>query len=80
MMNESHADTEKATGLKRWIKTQIVKRFHAALVGGKPHQRHFEDLGMKAESIFPGYDAIDVDYFSEKASTLRVNEIVEGES
>ncbi|MCB1119951.1 MAG: glycosyltransferase family 4 protein [Verrucomicrobiae bacterium] len=73
MMNESHADTEKADGIKRWIKKQIVKRFHAALLGGKPHQRHFANLGMKPESLFTGYDAIDVDFFSKKADIVRVN-------
>ena len=71
MMNESHADTERASGFKRWIKTQIVKRFHAALVGGQPHERHFVNLGMKAESIFHGYDAIDVDYFAQEADKVR---------
>ena len=70
MMNESHADTERASGFKRWIKTQIVKRFHAALVGGQPHQRHFENLGMPKESIFHGYDAIDVDFFAQQADKV----------
>lgn len=74
MMNESHADTERATGLKRWIKTQIVTRFHAALVGGRPHERHFVDLGMRKESIFHGYDAIDVDFFAQKAHQVRQEE------
>ena len=71
MMNESHADTERAHGFKRWIKVQIVKRFHAALVGGEPHQRHFEKLGMKPDSIFHGYDAIDVDYFAGQADKVK---------
>lgn len=73
MMNESHADTERASGIKRWIKVQIVKRFHAALVGGKPHHRHFENLGMEPASIFSGYDAIDVDYFARQADSIRDN-------
>ncbi|MDA9764221.1 glycosyltransferase family 4 protein [Opitutales bacterium] len=73
MMNESHEDTERAKGIKRWIKSRIVKRFHAAFVGGKPHARHFESLGMKPESIFPGYDAIDVSYFAEQADDVRSN-------
>ncbi len=72
-MNESHADTERAKGIKRWIKTLIVKRFHAAFVGGKPHSRHFESLGMKPGSIFPGYDAIDVNYFADQADEVRSN-------
>jgi 1,2-diacylglycerol 3-alpha-glucosyltransferase len=73
MMNESHADTERATGLKRWIKRQIVKRFHAGFVGGQPHVRHFASLGLKESSIFIGYDAIDVDYFSRQADEVRAS-------
>lgn len=75
MMNESHAGTERASGLKRWIKTKIVKSFHAALLGGKPHQRHFADLGMKPESLFTGYDAIDVAFFSQRATEVRAKAI-----
>jgi 1,2-diacylglycerol 3-alpha-glucosyltransferase len=71
MMNDSHADTEKARGLKRKIKAWIVKRFHAGFLAGKPQVRHFTNLGMKPESLFTGYDAIDVAYFSDRAETIR---------
>jgi glycosyltransferase involved in cell wall biosynthesis len=71
MMNESHAGTEKAVGWKRFIKRQIVKRFDAALVGGKPHQRHFGSLGIPLERIFTGYDAIDNAYYSDIANMVR---------
>jgi len=71
MMNESHAGTEQATGWKRWIKRQIVKRFDAALVGGEPHKRHFASLGIPAEKIFTGYDAVDNDFFAGRADEIR---------
>ena len=71
MMNESHAGTEQATGWKRWIKRQIVKRFDAALVGGEPHKRHFASLGIPAEKIFTGYDAVDNDFFAQRADEIR---------
>ena len=74
MMNDSHAGTQKAKGFKRWIKRKIVESFDAALVAGKPHKRHFSNLGLKEESIFTGYDAIDVDFFSERANAARDNE------
>ena len=73
MMNDSHAGTEKAKGLKRWIKRKIVESFDAALVAGKPHKRHFSKLGLREESIFTGYDAIDVEFFSERANAARDN-------
>jgi glycosyltransferase involved in cell wall biosynthesis len=71
MMNESHAGTEQATGWKRWIKRQIVKRFDAAFVGGEPHKRHFASLGIPAEKIFTGYDAVDNALFAAKADEVR---------
>ena len=71
MMNESHAGTEQATGWKRWIKRQVVKRFDAALVGGEPHKRHFASLGIPAEKIFTGYDAVDNDFFAQRADEIR---------
>ena len=71
MMNESHAGTEQATGWKRWIKRQIVKQFDAAFVGGEPHKRHFASLGIPADKIFTGYDAVDNALFAAKADEVR---------
>ncbi|MFM7373620.1 MAG: hypothetical protein ACKO39_00490 [Chthoniobacterales bacterium] len=71
MMNESHAGTEQATGWKRWIKRQIVKRFDAAFVGGEPHKRHFASLGILSDKIFTGYDAVDNALFAARADEVR---------
>ena len=71
MMNESHAGTEQATGWKRWIKRQIVKQFDAAFVGGAPHNRHFASLGIPADKIFTGYDAVDNALFAARADEVR---------
>jgi hypothetical protein len=71
MMNESHAGTEQAAGWKKWIKRQIVKRFDAAFVGGEPHKRHFASLGIPAEKIFTGYDAVDGAFFAQRADEIR---------
>ena len=81
MMNESHAGTEQATGsayamrvygvTRRWIKRQIVKQFDAAFVGGEPHKRHFASLGIPADKIFTGYDAVDNDFFASRADEIR---------
>lgn len=81
MMNESHASTEQATGsayamrvygvTRRWIKRQIVKQFDAAFVGGEPHKRHFTSLGIPADKIFTGYDAVDNDFFASRADEIR---------
>lgn len=71
MMNESHAGTERARGLKGWIKRRIVRRFHAALVGGAPHRRYFAGLGLAENLIATGYDAVDNGYFARAAAKVR---------
>jgi hypothetical protein len=71
MMNDSHGGTEEATGWKRWIKRQIVKRFDAALVAGSPQKRHFASLGIPADKIFTGYDAVDNIFFASRADEIR---------
>ncbi len=71
MMNESHACTARATGAAAQVKRLLVKAFDAALVGGQPQKRYFASLGLPAEKIFTGYDAVDNQYFAEKASAVR---------
>jgi glycosyltransferase involved in cell wall biosynthesis len=56
---------------RRWIKRQIVKQFDAAFVGGEPHKRHFASLGIPADKIFTGYDAVDNDFFASRADDVR---------
>jgi 1,2-diacylglycerol 3-alpha-glucosyltransferase len=71
MMNESHAGTEKARGMKRRLKREIVRRFDAAFVGGSPHRRHFAQLGLPESRIFTGYDAVDNQRFAAAAALAR---------
>jgi len=71
MMNESHSGTEQAKGWKKWIKRQLVKSFDAALVGGKPHRRYFNSLGLPSARIFTGYDAIDNNFFTAQAEKVH---------
>ncbi|MGF1449421.1 MAG: glycosyltransferase family 4 protein [Opitutales bacterium] len=73
MMNETHAGTERATGLKRWVKRQIVSRFHAGLVGGTPHRRYYASLGLDEDRIFPGYDVVDNGFFETQAAKVRAD-------
>lgn len=71
MMNESHAGTARATGASAFAKRRLLRLFDAALVGGGPHRRYFTSLGMPPEKIFTGYDAVDNDYFCQKAAAVR---------
>ncbi|MCF3648440.1 glycosyltransferase family 4 protein [Synoicihabitans lomoniglobus] len=71
MMNESHAGTAQASGWQRWIKRRLLGFFQAALVGGEPHRRHFITEGMRPESIFTGYDAVDNPYYADRTDVWR---------
>jgi glycosyltransferase involved in cell wall biosynthesis len=71
MMNESHAGTARAGGAAAWIKRRLVKAFDSALVGGIPQKRYFASLGLPEEKIFTGYDAVDNEYFSQRAAVIK---------
>lgn len=73
MMNESHAGTERARGWKRAVKRSVVRNFHAALVGGTPHRRHFSRLGLNDSAIYLGYDTVDNEYFTAQSEAARRN-------
>jgi len=68
MMNDSHSGTARARGLRFMAKRRLVQWFDAALVAGTPQRRYFASLGLPAEKIFIGYDAVDNDHFAAKAS------------
>ncbi len=71
MMNESHAGTARAGRTGAWIKRRLVGMFDAALVGGSPQKRYFASLGLPEDKIFIGYDAVDNDYFFNRAEEIR---------
>jgi glycosyltransferase involved in cell wall biosynthesis len=56
---------------REWVKSRVVHRFDAALVGGEPHRNYVERLGMPPERVFLGYDAVDNDYFRARSEGLR---------
>jgi glycosyltransferase involved in cell wall biosynthesis len=60
----------------RWrerLKGGIVRKFDAALCGGKPHRAYLQYLGMKPEQIFDGVDVVDNDFFWQGAEQARRN-------
>jgi 1,2-diacylglycerol 3-alpha-glucosyltransferase len=71
VMSESTAWDETRVIWKEWVKRRIVGLCSAALVGGTPHKDYMVQLGMPAERVFFGYDAVDNDYFEEKAEEVR---------
>jgi glycosyltransferase involved in cell wall biosynthesis len=71
VMSESTAWDETRVIWKEWVKRRIVMLCSAALVGGAPHRDYMVKLGMPAERIFLGYDAVDNEYFSKGAEEVR---------
>jgi 1,2-diacylglycerol 3-alpha-glucosyltransferase len=71
LMSESTAHDQPRVAWKEFVKRRIVAFFASALVGGERHAEYLIALGMKREQIFFGYDAVDNDYFAEKAKEAR---------
>jgi 1,2-diacylglycerol 3-alpha-glucosyltransferase len=69
-MSESTEWDEKRGVWREAVKRRIVGMFSAALVGGTPHRDYMVQLGMPAERIFLGYDAVDNGYFAENTEKL----------
>jgi 1,2-diacylglycerol 3-alpha-glucosyltransferase len=56
---------------KEAVKQRIVRCYSTALVGGTPHKDYMVQLGMPAERVFLGYDAVDNRYFADKVAEIR---------
>ncbi|MEM1154331.1 MAG: glycosyltransferase family 4 protein [Pseudomonadota bacterium] len=70
-MSESKMDDAPRNLIKEWVKSVFyVRRFDAALVGGKAHSDYLQSLGMPTDKIFLGYDAVDNAYFESRVKQL----------
>jgi glycosyltransferase involved in cell wall biosynthesis len=63
LMSESKEDDASRNWWREIIKSWIVKRYKAALVGGQCHKRYLIKLGMLTNAIFFGYDVVGNDAF-----------------
>lgn len=73
LMSESQAIDRPRVWWKEAIKRQRVRRCASALVGGTRHMDYLVQLGMPAERIALGYNAVDNDYFASKAEDARTS-------
>jgi glycosyltransferase involved in cell wall biosynthesis len=71
VMSETTAWDVERKWLKETMKRRLMKLCAAGLVGGRPHADYLEQLGIERTKIFFGYDAVDNDYFEEKAEMLK---------
>lgn len=76
LMSESKWDDEKRFWWKEQLKSWLyVRKYDAAIVGGKLHRDYLVQLGFPPEKIFFGYDVVDNDYFTQGADAARQNPI-----
>ena len=64
LFSDSKEDDASRSWWQEKFKSKLIKLYQAALVGGKPHQRYLEKLGMRVEAIFSGYDVVGNNIFS----------------
>lgn len=74
VMSESTAWDEKRSPLKEWVKRRLVRLNSAGLAGGAPHRDYLCQLGLERNRVFDGYDAVDNDYFRQRADGARQSE------
>ncbi len=67
LMSESQSVDRPRYWWKELIKARRVCLFDAALVGGPSHRDYLVDLGMPADRVAGGYNAVDNDYFATRA-------------
>jgi len=71
IMSESTEWDEPRLPWKEWMKRRLVRLCSAALAGGTPHRDYLVRLGMPAERVFLGYDAVENEHFACGAKEVR---------
>jgi glycosyltransferase involved in cell wall biosynthesis len=71
LMSESQAIDHPRVWWKEAVKRQRVRRFSSALVGGPRHRDYLVSLGMDADRISLGYNAVDGESFAAEAAAWR---------
>lgn len=71
LMSESQAVDHPRVWWKEAVKRRRVRRFSAGFVGGPRHRDYLVSLGLPAERITLGYNAVDNDAFIAEADACR---------
>lgn len=73
IMSESSEMDHPRVVWREAVKRRVVACAAAALVGGSRHAAYLEGLGLPADCIFRGYDAVDNDHFARGADLARLH-------
>ncbi len=71
LMSESKADDHPRRAWREAVKARRVRRFDAALVGGRMQRDYAVALGVPPGRVFEGYDAVDHAYFAGGSDAAR---------
>jgi glycosyltransferase involved in cell wall biosynthesis len=71
VMSETRAADGHRVWWKEWLKSRLVSRFDAAIVGGTSHADYLVRLGIRRDRIVTGYDVVDDRYFATEAEKWR---------
>ena len=63
LLSESKEDDDGRSEWKEKLKSLIINRCKAALVGGEIHKQYLAKLGMPSNAIFLGYDVVENQFF-----------------
>ena len=71
LMSESQSVDRPRVWYKEMIKARRMNLFDAALVGGPSHRDYLVDLGMPADRVALGYNAVDNAFYEARAEDWR---------
>lgn len=64
LVSDSQRIDARSPFSRDWLKRPLVRSFNSAFVGGAPHIRYVEELGIDRSRCFVGCDVVDNDFFS----------------
>jgi len=73
LMSESQEIDTTRNRLKEWLKGRCLALCPAALVGGRSHRAYLLRLGMPADRVVLGYDAVDNAHFARGVAAARAD-------
>lgn len=71
VMSESTAHDEPRRAWKEAVKRRVLRQCGAGLAGGGPQRDYLVALGLPADRVFTGYDAVDNAHFERGADAAR---------
>jgi glycosyltransferase involved in cell wall biosynthesis len=71
LMSDSTAYDERRRWWREAVKRRVIAFGSAALAAGAPQSAYLRALGLRSDAVFTGYDAVDNDYFAERAARVR---------